>query len=273
MSKGCVIFAIDNEQFQYTKLADIAAGLVRKNLDIPTTIITNRKPDIKYAENYILVDAEKYTARKIFDKVDYVDIKWFNHTRADVYDLTPYDKTILLDADFLVFEQSLKQLFYLDEEFLCYRDVFDPTNRDNFTQSRLVSDYTIQNAWATVCYFKKSDKAEAIFTMMKLVRDNYDYYHKLLSVPDTPFRNDYALALSLHTLSGYGMNVKTIPGRMTMLDLDVQLEDFNTKRGLVYSYMKQGKKYVSYLKNTNVHILGKWDLQRNVILDNIEACL
>lgn len=272
MSNGCIIFAIDNDEFQYTKLADIAAGLVRKHLNLPTTIITNTKPDLKYAD-YILIEADQYTSRKIFNKTDYVDIKWFNHTRPNVYELSPYDNTLLIDADYLVFDDSLKKLFETSEDFLCYRDVFDPTNQNKFAQSRMVSNYTIQNAWATVCYFKKSDKAETIFDMMKYVRDNYNYYHKLLCVPESPYRNDYALALALHTLSGYGIHVKTIPGKMFMLDLDIQLEDFNKKRGLVYSYQKQGKNYVSYLKDTNIHILGKWDFERGNILTDIEASL
>jgi hypothetical protein len=271
-NSGCVIFAIDNEQFEYTKLADIAAGLVKKYLDIPTTIFSNKKFDSKYAEQVKFISGVKYTERQMYNKVDYTSVKWFNHCRPNVYELSPYDKTLLIDADYLVFEDSLKKLFGTDEEFLCYRNVFDPTNQNKYAESRLVSTFSIQNAWATVCYFTKSEKAEAIFTMMKQVRDNYDYYHKLLGVPQLPYRNDYALAVSLHTLSGYGLNVKSIPGKMCMTDLETTLEDYND-RGLVYSYVKDGKTYRSYLKNTNVHVLGKWDLQSEEILNKIESSL
>lgn len=273
MSNGCVIFAIDNGDFEYTRLADVAAGLVKKHLGIPTTIITNKIPTLKYAADYILIDADTYSMRTMYDKKDCVKIKWFNHTRPCAYELSPYDKTILIDADFLMFNESLKKLFETDQDFLCWRDVYDPTGRDGFRMSKLVSEYSIQNAWATVCYFTKSDKAKDVFDMMKYVRDNYDYYHRLIGVQAEPYRNDFALAIALHALSGYGVDIKTIPGAMTMFDLDVTIEDFNAKRGLVYTFPKNGKISKSFLKGHNIHILGKWDIQKEALLKKIEATL
>ena len=40
MSKGALIFAYNND-FDYLAMADVAAGLVRKNLGIPTTVVTD----------------------------------------------------------------------------------------------------------------------------------------------------------------------------------------------------------------------------------------
>lgn len=267
-SKGCIIFAIDNEDFEYTRLADIAAGLVKKNLGIPTTIITDSKQEFKYAEDSIIIDKGSYTNRSMFDGNDYQNVKWFNQSRPDAYDLSPYDRTLLIDADYFVLEPSLKNIFAYHDCFMCYKTVFDPTMRDSFVNSKMVSKYTIPMLWATVCYFDKSPRSHAIFHMMKQVRDNYEYYHQLFGVDSSPYRNDYALTLSGKVL---GMDsIQELPGEMCMLSTDVKVIDYKEDRGLVYTYEKNSRKYVNYVKNHNVHILGKWDLQQYELLDKLE---
>lgn len=266
-SNGCIIFAINNGDFEYTRLADIAAGMVKKNLGIPTTIITDKECNFVHAENSIIIDRGSYTNRAMFDGQDYQNIKWFNSTRPDAFELSPYDKTLLIDADYFVLEPSLSLLFKADNDFMCYSKVFDPTCRDSFFGSKMVSKFTIPMLWATVCYFNKSTEAESIFYMMKQVRDNYDYYHKLFGVDPQPYRNDYALSIAAQTNSCI---VKSLPGEMCMLSTDVKVIDYKEDRGLVYTYEKNSRKYVNYVKNHNVHILGKWDLQQHELLDKLE---
>lgn len=268
-----MIFAIDNGEFSYTRMADVAAGLVRKFLDIPTTIITDKPFEMKYATDQKLIQADTYTNRQIFDHTTYKSIKWFNHSRPDVYELSPYEQTLLIDADYFLFNNSHKNLFELNEDFLCYQQIHDPTNMEKFVANELINNHSIKNAWATVCYFKKSDRSKAIFDMMKHVRDNYEYYATLIGVPAVPYRNDYALAIALHTLSGYGTNLKYLPGKMTTLSVDVKLDRFDPNKGIIFAYEKNSKKYKGYLKDANVHIMSKWHLQDEKILTSIEEWL
>jgi hypothetical protein len=267
-SKGCIIFAIDNDDFKYTRLADVAAGLVKKNLGLPTTIITDKKCDFKHAEGVVIIDKGSYTNRAIFDGSEYQNVKWFNQSRPDAFDLSPYDQTLLIDADYFVLEPSLRLVFATDNKFMCYSKVFDPTQRDSFSGSKMVSKFTIPMLWATVCYFDKSDEAYSVFHMMKQVRDNYDYYHKLFGVDAQPYRNDYALTIAAQTV--FATTVNSLPAEMCMLSTDVKVVDYKEDRGLIYMYEKNSRKYVDYIKGHNVHILGKWELQHEHILDKIE---
>jgi hypothetical protein len=267
-SKGCIIFAINNGDFEYTRLADVAAGFVKKNLGIPTTIITDKDCNFKHAEDSIIIDKGSYTNRAMFDGEEYQNIKWFNQSRPDAYDLSPYDKTLLIDADYFVLEPSLKMLFATNNKFMCYSKVFDPTNRDSFAGSSLISKYTLPMSWATVCYFDRSYAAGSTFYMMKQVRDRYDYYHKLFGVDPQPYRNDYALTIALAARGNVG--AESLPGEMCMLSTDVKIIDYKEGRGLIYTYEKNSKKYVDYIKNHNVHILGKWSCQDEELLDKLE---
>lgn len=266
-SEGCVIFAIDNDDFKYTQLADIAAGLVSKYLELPITIITDKDCNFKYAENVVIINKGDYTNRAIFDGENYQNIKWFNQTRPDVFDLSPYDKTLLIDADYFVFESSLKKIFESPNNFMCYSKVFDPTNRNSFEHSKMISKFTIPMLWATVCYFDKSEKSESIFYLMKQVRDNYDYYHRLFAVDANPYRNDYALSIAMQILN---VQNYSLAGQMCMLSTDVKVIDYTEDRGLIYTYEKNAKRYVNYVKDHNVHILGKWQLQDYELLNKIE---
>jgi hypothetical protein len=267
-SKGCVIFAIDNGDFKYTRLADVAAGLVKKNLRIPTTIITDSEQEFKHAERTIIIDKGLYNNRAMFDGVEYQTVKWFNQSRPDAFDLSPYDQTLLIDADYFVLEPSLRLVFATDNNFMCYSKVFDPTNRDSFSGSKMMSKFTIPMLWATVCYFDKSEEASSVFHMMKQVRDNYDYYHKLVGVDAQPYRNDYALTIAAQTV--FATTVKSLPAEMCMLSTDVKVIDYKEDRGLIYTYEKNSRKYVDYIKGHNVHILGKWSCQEEHLLDKLE---
>jgi hypothetical protein len=266
-SKGCIIFAINNGDFEYTRLADVAAGLVKKNLGIPTTIITDRKCNFKYAEDTIIIDKGDYTNRAMFDGDQYQNVKWFNQSRPGAYDLSPYDRTLLIDADYFILEPSLKTVFASSNHFMCYSKVFDPTCRNSFSGSMMASKFTIPMLWATVCYFDKSYPACSVFYMMKQVRDNYDYYHKLLGVDPQPYRNDYALTIAAQA---YSCPIWALPGEMCMLSTDVKVIDYKEDRGLIYTYEKNSRKYVDYIKNHNVHVLGKWSCQDEQLLYKLE---
>lgn len=261
---GFVIFAY-NSTFDYVKIANVCAALAKKAThgQFPATIITDDFGALAADQNIfdkIIIHTSnkvnKRTFRKTHDSGTEL-VVWKNTTRADVFDLTPYENTFLLDCDYLMLSNNLFKLFYCDIDFTCYKDVLDITGQNSFRNDEMLSPYSIPMLWATAIYFRKSDSAAAIFEMMQMVRDNYQYYSKLYGFKPTPYRNDFALSIAHHAMSGYGTDLY-IPYDMPMLSSTVDVIDFRKDGSVVFQYKDSNQKLCSGMtKNMDVHVMNK----------------
>ena len=100
MSKGALLLATPHETIDYIGFAELAAKLVQKNLDIDTHIhIGEAKPG-------------NVRAFRWHDKQT-VTVPWYNFDRTMAFDLSPFEETLLIDVDYLTFNNNLKQYFQL----------------------------------------------------------------------------------------------------------------------------------------------------------------
>lgn len=275
-SKGIVLFAY-NSTFDYVKIANVCAALagrivnssvhVRTNPNqsrvLPVTLITDTfgalQADRNVIDNVIVHtsdDVNNRIVRGTHDKTTQT-INWKNLTRADAYELSPYDQTLLLDCDYLMFNDNLTELFWTDIEFTCHKDAYDITGKDIFRGDKRLGTYSIPMLWATAVYFRKSTFSKSIFDMWKLVQDNYPYYAKVYGFKPTPFRNDFALSIAYHAMSGYGLD-KLIPYSLMSLSPMTDVVDFRPNGELLYQY-KNNKQQLCTGKmwNTDVHVMNK----------------
>lgn len=197
MSKGVLIHAFGNEVVDYYELAKISALLIKKNLKLPVACVTDKDMD---GFDYI-IKAESQTKQSKGLKVDDDIVKYpfRNDTRFLSYDLTPFDQTLILDTDYLIFTPSFSSYFNLDVDFICPWEIKNVIT--NKVESYLING-TIKQAWATAIYFRKSQFAKNVFDYCRMIQDNYRYYSKLLGVRGY-IRNDHILSLALHVLNGY----------------------------------------------------------------------
>ena len=272
-SKGVVIFAY-NSTFDYVKIANLCATLTNAytgrgpgHFDqwphLPVTLITDSfgalQADSKVFDNIIIHPVNgtnKRTIRAKHDSGPMQTINWKNLNRADVYDLTPYDQTLLLDCDYLMFSYNLKKLFRTDIEFTCHRDVYDITGKNVFQNDSRLSPYSVPMLWATVIYFRKSSFSKSIFDMMKLVQENYAYYAKVYGFKPSPFRNDFALSIAYHSMSGYGLD-ELLPYKLSTLSPMTDVVDFRSNGELLYQYKHNNKMYTGISVKTDLHIMNK----------------
>ena len=109
-TKGIFLIARNNSQVDYVKQAVFLAKRIRKYMDLPTSILTDGVDYLK--ENYdervfdriIPLDYSPARNEKLyFDGALYQKSATFNNrSRCQVYDLTPYDETLLLDTDYVI---------------------------------------------------------------------------------------------------------------------------------------------------------------------------
>lgn len=261
-SKGILLFAY-NTEFDYVKIANICAALTKKFAGLPVTIVTDTfgalQADKKFIDN-VIIDASlpqpnKRGFRMTHDE-SIIVTDWKNLTRVDAYELSPYDQTLLLDVDYLMFNDNLVNLFELDVEFTCFDKVYDISGMDIFRNDIRLSQYSVPMLWATVIYFRKGSFAKSIFDMMKLVKENYKYYSKVYGFKQHPFRNDFALSIAYHALSGYGLD-ELIPYNMIALSPMTDVIDFRDDGSLLYQYKKGNIMFTGKSLHTDLHVMNK----------------
>ena len=246
MSAGVLIYCFDSEQVKYHRTTNFCMELIKKNLELPVTVVTNSatKEHIKGADSLFVIENQKNNQRFYKDK----NIPWYNLERSSSYEHSPYDTTILMDSDYFVYTDNLLEITKSNYEFLLHDKVHDLTNRNTFEYK---TKSMIPLVWATVTMFRKTTLVRKIFDMIMHVKKNYNYFLNLYRIDFRNFRNDYAFAIALHQLGGYN-NEYFIPTKMSMLPADTQVLKID-QTGIVYKY----NNCINFLQNHDVHVLDK----------------
>ena len=198
MTTGALLFAFDSE-IKYTKLAVECAKRIKQYLDIPVTLVTNIKLDTNIFENQILVAKPDGKNKRYWTDTGAVT-SWYNFGRNSAIDLTPYDRTLLIDIDYIVNSDSLRSLLNCTQPFLCHQYVH---NADlSKCQIITLGSKNTQMWWATVVVFDKSVFSQDVFDCWKMVEQNYKHYANLFGFDYNNFRNDFALSIALLIANG-----------------------------------------------------------------------
>jgi hypothetical protein len=226
MTRGALIFAFNNEQTDYITMAKWSAQRIRQHLNIPVAVVTNDKHRARTRnfDRIIAVEASSGGTRWFEDYQ--ATVSWHNASRVDAYDLTPWDETLVLDADYVVNSNNLGALFDVNQDFLCFRSAYDITNPDKEFMKGF-GKYHLPMHWATVMMFRKSVSTAWIFDSMKMIKNNWQHYRDLYGISETNYRNDYALSIALALVNGGSGNVDSIPWSMASVLPEHRLKCFN----------------------------------------------
>ena len=240
MTTGALIFAYNNEAIDYVAMARWSAKNIERHLGIPTTIITG--------------DASGDNRRHF---TDLGTVTWHNLNRMDAYTLSPYDQTLVLDADYVVASDQLKVVLDSREDFLCHRWAYDITGENDFSGLNYFGRHNMPMWWATVMMFRRSKQAELIFGMMQMIRDNWTHYRNLYGNTIATYRNDHALSIALNTVNGHQQTIPGIPWRLASLVPDHTLSQTATDEYRVDFTNSENKRRWVALKNFDFHAMGK----------------
>jgi len=125
MTQGAVLVAQNNSTIDYVKLSVFSAKRIKKFLDIPVSIMTDSRgylesqyPDHPFDQIIDIPADGNYFQRRFNDgSLSSKILEWKNLSRYLVYDLTPYDTTLVLDVDYIINSSVLK--LALQEDILC----------------------------------------------------------------------------------------------------------------------------------------------------------
>ncbi len=259
MTTGALIFAFDNEQTDYVAMAAWSAENIHRHLDIPVAVVTDA-PD--RARTYSGIDriieaVPESGGTRYFEDYQSV-VTWHNAGRVDAYALSPWERTLVLDADYVVASQQLKPLLNCGQEFLCYKDAMSAI--DDLPGLNVFGRHKFPMWWATVMLFQKCNHARFIFESMTMIRQNWQHYRDIYGIDRATYRNDFALSIALGIVSGHTLQVDTIPGCLISVMPDQRLTQLGQDDYLVEYQNSSGKKQCVEFVGMDFHAMGKRDL-------------
>jgi hypothetical protein len=248
-SSGCLISAYDTEDFSYTRLANEAADRVVKYLGLPVSIITDKQFDTTH--NIIIQDRPENNRRRpnAGKSVD-----WYNLNRTNIYNITPYDRTLLIDCDYFLNSDALLPHVNSGADFLISSEVYNPIT-GKVGVERLGQTH-IPVCWATVMIFNKCDETKLIFDIANLVKENYDYYASLYEFYPRPVRNDYIFSIACHLAGGYGMKSYALQNYPIInCNSSIKYISWDGNK-LIYQYNGDNP-YKNRLQSVDLHLMNK----------------
>jgi hypothetical protein len=266
MSIGALIFAQNNAQVDYVKMAEFAATKIKKHLSIPVTIVTdtatalsNNHPFGTVIEIDSLVESKKVFNNGVDDQTV---LNWKNYARSDVYNLTPYDKTLVIDSDYIINSSVLKPALELNYDLQIYKNSFDLGNR-NMSEFAYVNQYSIPFYWATTFIFQKSEAMESFFLLIQYIKQNWIYFKELYNLPSVMYRNDHAFSIAIHLMQdrSNGIFAVELPGKMSyILDTDLLLKIKDDSMQFLVQKANTNDYIPVKTTGIDVHVMNKFSL-------------
>jgi hypothetical protein len=278
MTNGCLIFAHNNRQVDYSLLAIIAGGLAKKNLGVPVSLVTDTStvdwmteygslPKAKEVFDNIIIAERPVTnnMRKLNDGTESSTIPFINANRYSAWELSPYERTLLIDSDFLIFSNDLNQYWNSTESLLIGHSMNDLRGDRVGELDKNISETGVHMYWATTVMFTKNSETKLFFDLVEHIKVNYKYYSDLYRFNPLQYRNDIAFSVAKHILDGYeNTNSICLPPINTVIDKDILCDVDNTKLTFLINDPVVQEKFIAIsTKDRDVHIMNKQSIIRN----------
>jgi len=283
MTSGIAFFAYNTEQINYLKLARLAALYAAKYMPgYPICLITDD------ASWKWFVESDDYIDDDLFDTIVFTDqpssdnkrlhkdspytkfVSAFkNGNKHRINEFTPYDKTLLLDIDYIIQNNDLAYVFDSDSSVALFHNAEDLIGRPPHVAQQRLNDIGIPMLWSTVVYFDKHDEiSKLFFDLWAHVADNYDFYRFTYGFTGEMFRTDFCVSIACHILNGMGAGniIDDFPSPMiymSQLDDIVSINDITDWIYLVNDRLVEWDDSLTRIVNENVHVMNKRALERH----------
>jgi len=271
MTKGVVLFAFNNSDIDYIKQAIYCAKRVKEHLKVPVQLITDAIDYVeteypfykKYIDEITYTPTPNGSIKKFYDGI-YANkrLEWKNTARTNAYDLSIFEKTIVIDTDLLISNNKLLTCFSMLDDFMIAKDYNLINQSKSHADLDRISDSTIPMYWATILYFTKSNTAKKVFNLVEHIKENYNYYRLVYSITEKKFRNDFAFSIAVHMMRGFVEDSHwptTLPSDMWVsTDKDILIDAKGSK---IKMLAHQDYDYTAVkLTDATTHVMNKFSL-------------
>lgn len=276
MNKGIVLFAHNNRQIDYARMSLLSAKLAKKNLRVPVSLVSDPSTVEWMKESDIFLEASEVFEQIIITQrpednnmKNYHDGKsknvapFTNGNRSSVYDLTPYDRTLLIDTDYLVLSDSLNEFWDVESDLMMsprYNDILGD-ERVGYLD-RHISETGVEMYWATTVMFTKNDYTKMFFDLVAYIKEEYKMFADVFRFDPIIFRNDIAFSIAKHILNGYQkVEEYNLPDVFSVTDQDILYDVSKDKIKFLISNMD--RYLATTVGNKDVHVMNKYSIIRN----------
>ena len=135
------------------------------------------------------------------DMLPYGDLGGYTND-WQVYEASPYDETIKLEADMII-PRNIEHWW----DILCINDVVVANTIRNFkgeisdcrVYRKFIDENELPDCYNAITYFKKSETAKQFYQIVKDIFENWEEYKAMLKCnPDEEISTDWAYALACH---------------------------------------------------------------------------
>jgi hypothetical protein len=282
---GILLIAYNNGKIDYEKLALVAARCVKLHMtnnhvtlltDQPTfDALTDELTPALAAETFdhIIIDNvthEQNTRTHRDSPWNEFTTQFNNKNKHSIFTKSPYKKTLMIDVDYLIGNDTLDAIFETDSEVAMYKHAMSVRNyKPRIWEQKLHPD-GIDMWWSTAVYWRSdSELAKLFFGVWEHVKENYNYYKWLYKFPGVLFRTDYAVSIAVHILNGHrqGNLIHELPGKVMRFSEQIDdISDFKKINDILLvcpDPKELWKSIASRVKNENVHVMNKMAILRH----------
>ena len=278
MTQGILIYAHNNRTVDYALMAMIAGGLAKKNLQVPVSLVTDTSTIAWMKESDIFNQAEGMfehiitvdrpttdNQRRLHDGQTGQMIPFINTNRSTAWDLTPYDRTLLIDSDFFIFSNRLGEYWDVDADVMlgnAINDIYNDT-RTGYLDHH-VSNTGVKMYWATTVMFSKNLNSKLFFNTVNYVKENYTQFADVFRFDPRQFRNDVAFSVAKHILDGYQQDdTLSLPPVLSALDKDILHTVNDNSLTFLIDYKLTNLYCAAAISGVDVHIMNKQSVIRH----------
>lgn len=280
MNCGILIFAHNNEHIDYIKMASISAAAAKKYLKVPVSLVTDN-----HSLEYLSKTSYEKTVIEIFDQIIVNDTGYYdnnhrilnighenkqlpfsNGDRSLAFDITPYDRTLVIDSDFIILSSVLENFWAYEQSFMMAKHSIDLGGNRLGPKDIRISETGIFLNYATTMMFTKNPEAETIFNLAKEIKIKYSQYANLYRFDPMVFRNDIVFSIANHMVSGFSTNNSAfLPDIKCFLTMDevIKIDDLVKLKILIRQTNNPHGCYLCSMTGVDLHLMNKQTINDN----------
>ena len=280
---GICMFCYNNQQLDYLKFALLAASYAKRSMDnIDITLITDDGTVTWMEQSHDQALIEKTFDQVLIKPVEYesnprkhMDSPWTefnaqftNSNKHMVYEYTPYERTLLIDTDYLITNNFYNYIFDTDEPIALHRYAQYIGGEMPYVNEIHLNHAGINHWWSTVVYFDQSEQSKLFFDIWAHVKDHWEYYSLLYQYPKALFRTDFCVSIACQMMNGFNNDnfIHDFCG-IPLLNMDqkddiAKVNALNDFVFLKHNRVEQWKNILCRYTDTNLHIINKRSLDR-----------
>jgi hypothetical protein len=277
MNCGVLIFAHNSRNIDYALMAIIAGGLAKYHLNVPVSLVTDQstidwlKESTRYSQaeslfdRIIVVDRPSTdNIRRLNDGAESKTVPFINANRSSAWDLTPYDRTLLIDSDYLIFSNTLSEYWNYDSSFMISSAMNDIQGDRKGVLDSWVSDEGIPLYWATTIMFTKNQESKLYFDLVKSIKENYQIYAEIYRFDSRIYRNDIAFSIAKHIVEGFvTLPTNNLPPVLTAQDKDLIAAVHKSGLIMLIQDTLSNNMILGNFSNRDIHVMNKQAIVRS----------